>query len=419
MSAHTSSTNPVVQAIVAGTASAQARLMAARGMLPLAGDELLEVLVTLRADADQEIVAAADETLHTQTAEMLLEVAQANATSPAVLSYLAGRADVQTEIHEAVTLNAGTPDAAIAVLALSTTDGALLELITINQQRLIRAPDIIEAVLHNPARTNDAERRAKETKREFFEKERGAQQIAGEMRARGMNAAAEFVEASDSIGTGTGLTYEDAWLIAQHIEVSDADIDDSWLPLERLEEFSVEDEEQRLANIERIIAETASEPGQTLPALSAQERAAITDSLKEAAASLETYLKLFPNAPGAEQLREQVETLRLHSSSISESGDTPIIYKADAVTTKAQIISRPEPLYTEEARQRGIKGTVRLRMVCSFDGKVRHILVMQGLGGGLTEMAMNAARQMRFTPAMQGGRPVSQFITIEYNFNIY
>ena len=83
--------------------------------------------------------------------------------------------------------------------------------------------------------------------------------------AQGMNAAAEFMESAESIGTASGLTYDDAWLLAQHIEVSDADIDDSWLPLERLEEFFAESEEQRAANLERIIAETAAEAGEVEP----------------------------------------------------------------------------------------------------------------------------------------------------------
>jgi hypothetical protein len=265
MSAKTTSTNPVVQAIMAGTAPQTARLMAARGLLPLAAEELLEVLVALRTDENPEIAAAANETLGDQPAETLLAVAQAATTAPGVLSYLASRADGQKEVCEAVTLNAATPDEAIARLAASTSDGSLLELISVNQQRLIRAPEIIEALIANPARTTDAERRARETKREFFEKERGAQQIADEMRARGMSAAAEFIEAAESIGTGSGLTYDDAWLLAQHIEVSDADIDDSWLPLERMEEFFTESEEQRVANLERIIAETTAEAGQVEP----------------------------------------------------------------------------------------------------------------------------------------------------------
>jgi hypothetical protein len=265
MSANTNSMNPVVQAIVDGTAPRQARLMAARGMLPLASEELLEVLVHLRGDDEAEIAEAAEESLAEQPAESFIGVATSDAASPRVLSYLAMRADSGRDVHEAIASNALTPDTAIAALASTTSDGSLLELITINQQRLIRAPSIIDAVLANPARTAEAVRRARETRREFFEKERGAQQIAEEMRARGMTAAAEFVESAESIGTSGGMTPEDAWLIAQHVEVSDEDLDESWLPLERIEELLFETEEQRLANAERVIAEASAEIGDAAP----------------------------------------------------------------------------------------------------------------------------------------------------------
>jgi hypothetical protein len=265
MSTDATSTNPVVQAIVGGTAPQPARLMAARGMLPLAAEDLLEALVYLRGDGEAEIAQAAEATLDEQPKEIFLSAASADAASPRVLSYLAARADCAREVQEAVASNARTPDEAIVALATSTADGALLELLTVNQQRLIRAPAIIEAVLANPARTHEAERRARETRREFFEKERGAQQIADEMRARGMTAAAEFVEAAESIGAQSALTLDDAWLIAEHIEVSDEDLDQSWLPLERIEELLAESEEQRASNLERIISETAAEIGDVAP----------------------------------------------------------------------------------------------------------------------------------------------------------
>ena len=265
MSANATSTNPVVQAIVAGTAPQRARLAAARGMLPLDQADLLEALVALRAGDDAAIAQAAEETLAAQESESLLIVASSADSAPSVLGYLATRAGVAREIQEAVTLNARTPDEAIALLAGTTSDGSLLELITVNQQRLIRAPSIIEAVINNPARTAEAERRARETRQEFFEKERGAQQIAEELRARGQVAAAEFIESSETLGTDEAFTIDDAWLIAQHIEVSDVDIDDSWLALERLEELHEETYEQRLANAERVINDTLNEGKEVLP----------------------------------------------------------------------------------------------------------------------------------------------------------
>jgi hypothetical protein len=267
MSANTTSSNPVVQAIVAGTAPAQARVMAARGLLPLAAEDLLEALVALRADPEAEIAQTAEGTLGEQTPDVLLGAAQSAEASPRVLAYLARRADAGREVHEAVVLNERTPAEAVADLAAATGEGSLLELISINQQRMIRAPAIIEAVLANPARTTEAERRVRETRREFFEKEFGVQQVAEEMRARGMTAAAEFIESAESATAAgvTALSVEDAWLLASHVEVSDDDIDDSWLPSERIEELLQESEEQRAENIERIIEEAEKEIGDVAP----------------------------------------------------------------------------------------------------------------------------------------------------------
>jgi hypothetical protein len=265
LSANATSTNPVVQAIVAGTAPQGAKMAAARGILPLDQADMLEALVALRESDDAAIARAAQETLASQEPETLLGIASSKEIAPSVLGYFAARSDVGREVHEAITLNARTPDEAMALLASTTTDGALLELITVNQQRLIRAPAIIEAVINNPARTPEAERRVRETRREFFEKERGAQQIAEELRARGQTAAAEFMETAESVSGPEAITIDDAWLIAQHIEVSDAEIDDSWLALERFEELLEESYEQRAANAERIISETRNEGKELLP----------------------------------------------------------------------------------------------------------------------------------------------------------
>src|SRR5215207_4125865 len=139
MSTNSTSTNPVVQAIVSGKAPAHARLAAARGLLPLAQDDLVEVLVSLRSDEDADISAAAEATLGEQEAGVLAGIASSPASSPAVLTYLAGRPGTAREVQEAVALNPQTPDEAVAALALNAADGSVLEVIAINQQRLPRA----------------------------------------------------------------------------------------------------------------------------------------------------------------------------------------------------------------------------------------------------------------------------------------
>jgi hypothetical protein len=257
------STNPIVQSIISGAAPPAARLAAARGLLPLPQSDLLQALLCLREDADGNVAQAAKATLEAQSPEDLLQVAKSADASPAMLEFLASKHG-SLDLHEAVATHANTPDSAVAALAASTTNGAVLELITLNQQRLIRAPGIIEAVLANPARTAEAERRARETHREFFEKERGARQIAEELRARGNNAAAEFFESSQLADDGE-FSADDAWLLAQHLEVSDADIDDSWLARELIEEMMIETAEQTAANAQAVINAVRMEAGDVAP----------------------------------------------------------------------------------------------------------------------------------------------------------
>ena len=89
------------------------------------------------------------------------------------------------------------------------------------------------------------------------------------------------------------------------------------------------------------------------------------------------------------------------------------------VEQRARLLLKPEPKYTEEARRNQISGTVMLRVVFSSTGEVVQIRAVRTLPFGLTERAIEAARQIRFVPAMKGGRPVSVFMQLEYNFNLY
>jgi TonB family protein len=108
---------------------------------------------------------------------------------------------------------------------------------------------------------------------------------------------------------------------------------------------------------------------------------------------------------------------------VLEGGDTEQqdtgIYKGAEVDTKVRLISKPEPSYTEEARNKGIVGTVVLKAVFSASGKVTNIRVVQGVPYGLTERAITVARKIRFVPATKEGKFVSMWMQLEYNFNIF
>lgn len=102
-----------------------------------------------------------------------------------------------------------------------------------------------------------------------------------------------------------------------------------------------------------------------------------------------------------------------------DSDDRHRVYKSPEVSARPRVIAKPEPQYTEQARRDQVTGTVVLRVVFSSSGQVTNIHAVQKLGGGLTEKAIAAARQIRFLPAMRNGQPVSMYMQLEYNFNLY
>jgi protein TonB len=90
-----------------------------------------------------------------------------------------------------------------------------------------------------------------------------------------------------------------------------------------------------------------------------------------------------------------------------------------AVTIRPlEILDKPKPAYTAEARNQKIEGTVLLDVIFAATGEVRVLGVVHGLGHGLDESAIDAARHIRFTPATQAGSPVDQHVTLHILFQI-
>lgn len=85
-------------------------------------------------------------------------------------------------------------------------------------------------------------------------------------------------------------------------------------------------------------------------------------------------------------------------------------YTGREVTRKVRLRSKPEP----EGVQ-GVHGTVVLKAIFGSNGKVYNIVVVQDVPG-LTERAIQAARQIKFEPAIKDGRYVSMWMQLEYNF---
>lgn len=102
-----------------------------------------------------------------------------------------------------------------------------------------------------------------------------------------------------------------------------------------------------------------------------------------------------------------------------EEGDYTRPFESNELTRKALITYKPEPGFTEKAKHNNVSGVVRLRVLLHYSGAVKNISIVRGLPDGLTEKAIAAAKWIRFRPAEKDGRAVSQYVVIEYNFNIY
>jgi TonB family protein len=77
-----------------------------------------------------------------------------------------------------------------------------------------------------------------------------------------------------------------------------------------------------------------------------------------------------------------------------------------AATTQVEVISKPRPVYTQEARNLKLEGEVLLEVLFGANGQLHVNRVVRGLGHGLDENAMAAANKMQFKPAMRNGLPV-------------
>lgn len=153
------------------------------------------------------------------------------------------------------------------------------------------------------------------------------------------------------------------------------------------------------------------------PAVPPEERA---NRYQEAAAALETYLRLAPDTPEKQLWGQQLEALKFHLAMRSKaSREQNNVFSSRDVTTKARILAKPEPEYTNAARSNVVRGSVVLRALLAADGTVKHIVVVYGLPHGLTWQSVRAAQKMKFVPATLNGRPVGTFVQLEYNFNIF
>ena len=92
--------------------------------------------------------------------------------------------------------------------------------------------------------------------------------------------------------------------------------------------------------------------------------------------------------------------------------------QAAAKIIPAEILSKPVPIYTEEARAKRIEGEVLLEVMLEASGRLRVLKVVRGLGHGLDDAAVRAAEQIRFKPALKDGLPSDSTAVLHVIFQL-
>lgn len=224
---------------------------------------MLEALVTLSADENKEVAAASAVTLSTLDPGSFVALAADNHAPEQVLGFLCLWPRTPRAMLETLIFNAATPDAALACLAAQSKDSHIIEAISLKQQSLIRAPEIIEAILVNPARTPEAERRALEVRAEFFEKQFGARMVAHEQRLR---AEAEAAQRAAEAAERDTLTIEGIDDLVRLGLIEDG-IDESVI-IEYEAEYgpfdSLPPATDQFLNIEGVVSEVEAEEGKPM-----------------------------------------------------------------------------------------------------------------------------------------------------------
>jgi protein TonB len=102
--------------------------------------------------------------------------------------------------------------------------------------------------------------------------------------------------------------------------------------------------------------------------------------------------------------------------SIAGTGGGP--YRPGSGITPPSIQREVKPVYTEDGRRRGVEGDVVMEVVVRADGTIGNVRVLQGLGSGLDQRAIDAVRQWRFNPARRYGTPVDVMVEIAVEFRL-
>jgi TonB family protein len=135
-----------------------------------------------------------------------------------------------------------------------------------------------------------------------------------------------------------------------------------------------------------------------------QEKGSDFEKAREAHKKLSELLAKYQESAQMREAQQYVEAQKLPEQQYRE-------------TRKPRVIRRVEPVYPADARDKNIKGSVVLTMVVDREGNPQDIKIWRSLYPSMDQAAIEAARQMRFEPALKDGQRVSETLLVEFYFS--
>ena len=129
--------------------------------------------------------------------------------------------------------------------------------------------------------------------------------------------------------------------------------------------------------------------------------------------SIEKYLEVTPK-PTADWI-DELEALRFYRDYWRGLRKEEAIVSTKEATTRLHILEKPSPDFSGTRAS----GTSVLRALFASDGTVKHVLVVRRVEPRFDQACIEAARKVRFEPAIKDGHPVSMILQLEYTRNFY
>jgi TonB family protein len=117
-------------------------------------------------------------------------------------------------------------------------------------------------------------------------------------------------------------------------------------------------------------------------------------------------------------LKREIATTGLFDAAPAPQTAKPAAAARQRVDAPLEVLSKPSPAYTAEARQMRVEGEVSLEVEFCASGNIRVLRVVRGLGHGLDEEAIRAAEKITFKPAQSHGRSVDVTTTVHISFRL-